>query len=209
MVLAGCAEGQRPAAGAASEGLAPAPPDVELRDAKSAMVAGHEVPLDGVTEGLSWPALDHVVHRGARAVVVISAPRDVPVATVLRAVWTLRDATVRLQTTDAAGAPRVLELRPKPDVPTETGCHLAVFVRPNGDLRVAAPGGPQEVSGHDAGSALARALAEERARCTIRYIAFGATDESSPWGAVFDLARTVDREKSAGDTRYVLAEPLR
>jgi len=208
IAVAGCGGAPAQVAGAGSPGIAPGAVDVDLRDAKSATVAGRVVPMDSVAEGLAWPALDRVVHRGPRAVVVIAATRDVPVSTVLHAVWTLRDATVRVQTSDASGATRVIELRPKPDVPNEAGCHLAVFVLPNGDLRVAAPGGPHTVSGRDAAGALARAIAEERAQCTIRYIAFGAEDDTAPWGTVFDLARAVDRDKSAGDARYVLGEPI-
>ncbi len=195
--------------GVITDSIAPAAADVELRDATSAIVAGRAVPMDGVAEGLMWPALANAVHRGPHAVVVIAVGRDVPVSLVLRAVWTLRDADVRLQTSDTTGATRVLDLRPKPEVPTESGCHLAVFVMPSGDLRVAAPGGPRTITGRDAPNALARALSDERAQCTIRYIAFGADDANATWGAVFDVARAVDREKSAGDARYVLGEAIR
>ena len=211
--LAACGGASPHAAGdvigsSGSGALAPASPDVELRDAKSAIVAGRPVPMDGVAEGLAWPALGSVVHRGAHAVVVMAVGRDVPVSTVLRAVWTLRDADVRVQTSDTAGATQVIDLRPKPDVPNESGCHLAVFAMPNGDLRVAAPGGPRTIPGPDAPSALARALSKERAECTIRYVAFGADDANATWGSVFDVARAVDRDKSAGDARYVLGEAI-
>jgi len=215
LVVAACGGSREHAAAAdavgSSEGteIAPASADVELRDGSSAIIAGRAVPMDGVTEGLAWPGLDAAVHRGPHAVVVLAVGRDVPVSTVLHAVWTLRDAEVRVQTPDAAGAVRVLDLRPKPEVPTEAGCHLAVFVLPNGDLRVAGPGGPRMITGRDASSSLARALSDERVQCTIRYIAFGADDAKAPWGSVFDLARAVDRDKAAGDARYVLGEPIR
>ena len=90
------------------------------RDGKSALVAGQSVPMDGVAEGLAWPALRAAVNRkpGDHAPLTIGIARDVPFATVMRAVWTLRDADIRLQTPDAAGATRVLDLRPKPDGPT-------------------------------------------------------------------------------------------
>jgi hypothetical protein len=81
-------------------------------------------------------------------------------------------------------------------------------VAANGDLRVAAPGGPRPIAGPDAADALARALAKERSACTIRYVGFGADAPEAPWATVFDVARAVDRDKAAGDARYVLAEPI-
>ncbi|HEY2509386.1 MAG TPA: hypothetical protein VGI39_00895 [Polyangiaceae bacterium] len=190
-------------------GLAPVAPQVELRDASSAVVGGKTVTMDGVAEGLAWPALRAALDRktGDRSPLTIAAPRDLPISTVLRAAWSLRDADVRLQTPDAAGVTHVLELRPKPDAPSP-GCHLAVFVAPNGDLRIAAPGGPRSVPGPDAASALARALVEERNRCAIRWVAFGAEKNDAAWGSVFDVAWAVDRGKSAGEARYVLGEPV-
>ncbi len=64
------------------------------------------------------------------------------------------------------------------------------------------------MTGPDAPSALARALAQERAHCTIRYVAFGADAADAPWSTVFDVAEAIDRDKSAGDARYVLGEPV-
>jgi hypothetical protein len=207
--LPGCLGAAAPVS-APSQELPVATPDVELRDAKTTLVGGRPVGLDGVAEGLVWPALAAAVNRprGNHAPLVIAVGRDVPLSLVLRAVWTLRDADVRVQTADARGEVRVLELRPRPDSTTETGCHLAVFVAGSGDLRVAAPGGPRPIAGPDAADALARALAKERTACTLRYVGFGADAPDAPWASVFDVARAVDRDKAAGDARYVLAEPI-
>jgi hypothetical protein len=214
-----------PAMSPASAPLAATPvaaPDIELRDAsgkggkgdKGAVVRGAAVPMDGIAEGLAWPALRAAVprkrgERGETAPITIAVGRSVPLATVLRAVWTLRDADLRLETPDESGTPRILELRPKPDaIATDAPCHLAIFAAPNGDLSVALPGGPRLVTGPAAADSVARALAAERARCPIRYVAFGAEDAGAPWSSVFDVARAIDRDKSAGDARYVLAEPV-
>jgi hypothetical protein len=194
-----------------------AAPDVELHDAAAAIVGAKPVPMDGVAEGLAWPALRAAVARkpGDHAPLSITVSRNVPMTTVMRAVWTLRDADIRLQTPDAEGTLRVLELRPKPDsapVASDAECHLAVFVAPSGDLRVATPGGPHlipnRVPGPSAASAFASALTSEGAHCAIRYVGFGAESGDAQWGSVFDVARAVDRDKSAGDARYVLAEPI-
>ncbi len=207
--LVACAGAGKPASGPSQE-LPPATPDVELRDAKTALVGGRPVALDGVAEGLVWPALASAVNRprGNHEPLAIAVGRDVPLSLVLRAVWTLRDADVRVQTPDARGEVRVLDLRPRPDAASETGCHLAVFVAANGDLRVAAPGGPRPIAGPGAADALAGALAKERTACTVRYVGFGADAPDAPWASVFDVARAVDRDKAAGDARYVLAEPI-
>jgi hypothetical protein len=190
-------------------------PDLELRDANGAVLAGKAIAMDGIAEGLAWPALRDAVARkpGDHAPLTIAVGRAVPLNLVLRAVWTLRDADVRLQTPDPAGVVHALDLRPKPDAPAagaeaESVCHLAVFVASDGALRVALPGGPRVVHPPDAASALGRAIASERAQCTLRYVAFGAEKGDVPWSAVFDVAETIDREKSAGDARYVLAEPI-
>ncbi len=216
--LLACGGPQVGASGAAATALALAPPDVELRDAvgsgvKEAVVGAKTIPMDGVAEGLAWPALRAAVTRkpGEHGPLTISIARSVPMSLVMRAVWTLRDADLRLQTPDAAGAVHALELRPKPDTatpPTDADCHLAVFVGQDGSLRVAAPGGPHAVAAPDASGALARALAVERTHCTIRYVAFGTDAPDAPWSTVFDVAETIDREKSAGDARYVLGEPV-
>ena len=104
---------------------------------------------------------------------------------------------------------RAIELRARRDgAPPSSGCHLAVFLRPDGALRVAAPGGPREVRGEHAAESLARSLADERAKCPIKYIAFGAESDAAPWGPVFDVVLAVDQQKSAGDARYVLGQAL-
>jgi hypothetical protein len=64
------------------------------------------------------------------------------------------------------------------------------------------------VSGDHPLEALAKALEVERASCPIRYVAFGAESDDSPWGPVFDVMLAVDRAKSAGDARYVLAQAM-
>ncbi len=205
----GTAAGPPPSTPAAP--VLPATVDVSIAASSppSAVVGGRAVPMDGLAEGLVWPALRAAVSRkpGDHAPLWIAVPRDTSFNTVLRAVWTLRDADLRIVTPDVAGGARVLVLRSKPDAPA-AGCHLAVFVSPAGDLRLAFPGGPRTIAGADAAGALARALAVERARCDIRYVAFGAERSDATWGAVFDVADTVDRDRSAGEARYVLAEPI-
>jgi hypothetical protein len=201
-----------------ASGAALPPADVELRTAQGAgaLVHGAVVPFDGVAEGLAWPALERATQGGAAGSprsITIAVERGVPVRVVLRAVWSLRDADIHLRTADAGGVDRTLDLRPKTHGAASTGCHLAVFVAANGDLRVAAPGGPRTIAGPGAADTLARALEDERSRCTLRYVAFGAEVDSPegpamPWGSVFDVARAVDRNKSAGDARYVLGEPV-
>jgi hypothetical protein len=200
-----------PATGGGSAQIAK--PEVELRDPGTkggAMVGTQSVPMDGVAEGLAWPALRAAMNRkpGDHSPLTIAVAREVPLSTVLRAVWTLRDAELRLLTPDAAGTLHVLPLHPRPET-SSAGCHLAVFVAANGDLRVAYPGGPRSIAGPDAAGALAQALAVERTRCAIRYVAFGAESVDAAWSSVFDVAQIVDRDKAAGDARYVLGEPVR
>jgi hypothetical protein len=215
LAVPACAGAAPPTSSAPSAPAAPAPEAIPPASAaaelseKGALVSGKLIPLDGVAEGLAWPALRDALHRrpGDHSPLVLAAPRATPLATVLRAVWTLRDANIRLQTPDVAGVTHVIELRPKPDAPS-AGCHLAVFVAPNGDLRVAAPGGPRTIPGPDAAEALARALVEERKDCALRYVAFGAENAEAAWSAVFDVAWTVERGKAAGDARYSLGEPV-
>jgi hypothetical protein len=168
------------------------------------------VPFDGIAEGLAWPALDKALGpRPAGAVVTIQMARGVPVDDLLRAAWTLRTSDVHLQSADASGTMRAVELRAKREgAPLAVGCHLAVFVRTDGSLRVAAPGGPREVRGDDPPAILARSVEEERGRCALAYVAFGAESGSSPWGPVFDVLLAVDRGKSAGDARYVLGQAM-
>jgi hypothetical protein len=185
-------------------------PDVDLEDPHVALVAGRRVPFDGLAEGLEWPALARAVGaRKAGDVVTIQAAREVPVQDVLRAAWTARVADVHLQSKDASGVMRAVELRARRDgAPPAAGCHLAVFLREDGSLRVAAPGGPREIAGDRPAEALARSLEDERSRCPIKYVAIGAESDAAAWGPVFDVLVTVDRGRSAGDARYVLGQAM-
>jgi hypothetical protein len=187
-----------------------AQPDVELRDPQVALVRGQSVPFDGVEEGLVWPSLAKAVGpRHAGEVVTIQVARGVPVQDLARAAWTVRQADVRIQSADATGVLHAVELRARrDDAPPVSGCHLAVFLRADGSLRIAAPGGPRDVGGDTPAASLARSLADERASCPIKYVAFGAESDRAPWGPVFDVMLAVDRDKSAGDARYVLGQAM-
>jgi hypothetical protein len=185
-------------------------PDVELRDPRVAIVHGQPVPFDGLEEGLTWPALAKALGpRKAGDVVTLQVARRVPMEDLLRAAWAVHAADVHVQSLDASGAMRAVELRAKRDgAPASPGCHLAVFLRPDGSLRVAAPGGPRDVGGEHAAESLARSLAEERAKCPVKYVAFGSESDAAPWGPVFDVVLAVDQAKSAGDARYVLGQAM-
>jgi hypothetical protein len=187
-----------------------ASPDIELIDRDRARAGGQIVAFDGVAEGLAWPSLAKALQgRSHGAAVHVQAGRVVRVLDVMRAVWTVRGSEVVVQTQDAAARLRAVSLGVAPAAPAPgVGCHLAVFLRPDGSLRVAAPGGPREVTGEHAAEALARALGAERASCPIRYVAFGAESDDSAWGPVFDVMLEVDRARSAGDARYVLAQAM-
>ena len=185
-------------------------PDIELRDPHVAVVHGQSVPFDGIEEGLTWPALAKALGpRKAGDVVTLQVARTVPMQDLLRAAWAVHSVDVHLQSLDASGAMHAVELRARRDgAPTASGCHLAVFLRANGALRVAAPGGPREIGGDHAAVSLARSLAEERTKCPLKYVAFGAESDASPWGPVFDVVVAVDEAKSAGDARYVLGQAM-
>jgi hypothetical protein len=189
--------------------VAPAP-DIEIRERGAAVVRGVRVSFDGIAEGLAWPSLEKAL--GPRApgdVVTVQIAREVPVDALLRAAWTVRVADVHVQSPDSSGVLRAVELRAKrADAPKNGGCHLAVFVRADGSLRIAAPGGPRDIRGEDPPAILARSLDEERARCPLAYVAFGAESDAAPWGTVFDLLVAVDRAKSAGEARYVLGQAM-
>ena len=193
-------------------GIAPvAQPDVDLREPGAAIVHGStRVTFDGIAEGLAWPALDKAMGpRKAGDVLTVQVARALPTIELLRAAWTLRQADLRVQSQDAGGAMHVVSFGARRDTPAPSaGCHLAVFLRPDGTLRVASPGGPVVLSGDDPPASLARSLEEARRTCSIRYVAFGAETDSSPWGAVFDVVLAVDRTKSAGDARYVLGQAM-
>jgi hypothetical protein len=185
-------------------------PDVELRDPRVAIVHGQSVPFDGVAEGLTWPALLKALGpRKAGDVVTLQVSRTVPIEDLLRAAWAVHVADVHVQSLDPSGAMHAVELRARRDgAPAASGCHLAVFLQADGTLRVAAPGGAREVGGDHPAATLARSLADERARCPLKYVAFGAASDASPWGPVFDVMVAIDREKSAGDARYVLGQAM-
>jgi hypothetical protein len=215
LAIAGCGGARANVAVSGNEGAASASPAAlsrptfELVDRATAVVHGQRVTFDGVSEGLAWPSLLKALGRGEddRAPLTILVRRDVPMESVLRTVWTLRAADVRLQTADALGVVREIELRTKP-AQASPGCHLAVFVQPDQSLRIAAPGGPREIHGDAPNEQLARALDVEHRQCPLRYVAFGAQTSDAPWGSVFDVASSVDLAKSAGEARYVLGEPV-
>jgi hypothetical protein len=184
--------------------------DVELRDPRVAIVHGQSVPFDGIEEGLTWPALEKALGpRRPGDVVTLQVGRAVPIQDLLRAAWAVHTADAHVQSLDASGVMRAVELRARREgAPPASGCHLAVFLQTNGTLRVAAPGGPREIGGEHPAASLARSLADERAKCPLKYVAFGAESDSSPWGPVFDVVVAVDQEKSAGDARYVLGQAM-
>jgi len=195
---------------AASSPEALAAPQIELGAPEHATAFGEALIFDGVAEGLYWPSLAHAFatkHQGAQgaARVVLAAPRDARVLDVLRAVWTLREADVEVQTLGPGNEVRPLVLAKRPaaraDGPT---CHAAVFVGPESRLRVALPGG--SVAVHDAPELVASLAAGARS-CTIRWIGVGAESANDAWGGVFDIAYTVQASQVAGKARVVLAEP--
>jgi hypothetical protein len=192
--------------------LAPtAQPDVDLREPGAAIVRGStRVAFDGIAEGLAWPALDKAMGpRKLGDVLTVQVARALPTIELLRAAWTLRQADLRVQSQDATGDTHVVLLGARRDgAAPSAGCHLAVFLGPDGSLRVASPGGPVVVAGVDPAASLARSLEEARRTCPIRYVAFGAEADAAPWGPVFDVIRAVDRAKSAGDARYVLGQAM-
>lgn len=199
-----------------SEELAPAAqPDVDLSEPGAAVLHGStRVAFDGIAEGLAWPALAKAIGpQKSGDVLTVHVARSLPTIELLRAAWTLRQADLRVQSQDANGALRVVLLGARRDTAAAPpaagpGCHLAVFLRADGSLRVASPGGPVVLTGEDAPATLARSLEQSRRGCAIRYVAFGAESDASPWGPVFDVIVAVDRDKSAGDARYVLGQAM-
>jgi hypothetical protein len=187
-----------------------AKPDVELREPHAAVVGGQRFAFDGIEEGLAWPALAKALGpRKAGDVVSIQSVRSVPIQDVLRVAWTERVADLHVQSPDSAGVLHAVVLRARREgVPAVAGCHLAVFLRPDGSLRVAAPGGHRELGGEQPAELLARSLEAEGAKCPIKYVAFGAESDATPWGGVFDVLLAVDRDHAAGDARYVLGQAL-
>jgi hypothetical protein len=220
--LAGCGAHPAPPAQSAPVGVetpqAPAvelqpaaQPDVDLREPGAAIVHGStRVAFDGIAEGLAWPGLAKAMGpRKSGDVLTVQVARSLPTIELLRAAWTLRQADLRVQSQDASGNTHVVLFGARRDgAPPSAGCHLAVFLRPDGSLRVASPGGPVVLSGDDPPGSLARSLEEARRTCAIRYVAFGAESDAAPWGPVFDVIRAVDQAKSAGDARYVLGQAM-
>jgi hypothetical protein len=219
MLLAGCAGAAQvgptappaattsapPAAAAAPEALAA--PQIELGAPNHATAFGEALLFDGVAEGLYWPGIAHAFatkgHGAAR--VVLAAPRDARVLDVLRAVWTLREADVEVQTLGPGNEVRPLVLAKRPAARAEgPTCHAAVFVGPESQLRVALPGG--SVSVHDAAELVASLAAGSRS-CAVRWVGVGAESPAEAWGGVFDVAYTVQASQAAGKARVVLGEP--
>jgi hypothetical protein len=177
---------------------------VELAEPHAAVVHGTRLVFDGEPRTMAWPALDQALAQASSSgTLTIQVDRSVPMDDILRVAFALRRGDVRLQSKDATGVLRAVEVRAKREA-RQWGCHAAVFVRVDGSLRVASPGGGAIVSGDDATLSLVRSLEHERAQCPIKYVAFGAESDQAPWGPVFDVLVAVDRAKSAGDARYVL-----
>lgn len=182
--------------------------------ATNAIAFGERIEFDGIDEGLVWPKLAKAFeHAGggasAAGAVVIQLERDVPIQTLLRAVFTMQARNLRVQSRDESGALHVVELNAKPAVaPAGRPCHLAVFLKPDGSIRVAAPGGSRDITAPKAADQLAQALQAEMPTCGIKYVAFGAESNDVPFGPVFDVMIAVDRVKAAGDARYVLGEAI-
>lgn len=187
-----------------------AKPDVDLEAPGVASVRGAPVAFDGVEEGLAWPALDRAVGpRKTGDVLTVQVARGLPVVQLLRAAWTLRQADLRIQAQDATGVMKAVDVKAHRDgAAPQTGCHLAVFLQPDGTLRIAAPGGASTITGDDATATLARSLEAAAAQCPVKYVAFGAESDGAPFGPVFDVMLAVDANKSAGDARYVLGQAL-
>jgi hypothetical protein len=124
-----------------------------------------------------------------------------------RAAFALDQGDLRVQSKDVAGVLRAIEFGARRT--GREGCHAAVFVRLDGTIRVASPGGGAVIAGDDATEALVKALAREEARCPMKYLAFGAESDQAPWGPVFDVIVAVDRGRPTADVRYTLASAER
>jgi hypothetical protein len=206
------AQGGSIAQGAAVPVAAPAalaPAFVELGAPNHAVAGGAAIEFDGAAAGLAWPSLAHAfatrAKPGDRERVVIAAPRTARVLDVLRAAWTLRDADVEVQTFGPGDEVRALVLVKRPAAPAEAPtCHAAVFVSPEGRLRVAQPGGSVPVK--DAAE-LVHSIAMNARSCDLRWIAFGGETATMAWGWVFDVASAVELSRAAPRARFVLGEP--
>jgi hypothetical protein len=175
-------------------------------------VHGTTLPFDGLEEALAWPALDKALPpRRTGDVLTVQVARRAPTIDLLRAAWTLRQADLRVQSLDENGVMRVVELKARREGPPAPGCHLAAFLRPDGSLRVASPGGPIVIAGETPAAILAQSLSDERQKpggCTFKYVAFGAESDTAPWGPLFDVILAVDAAKAAGDARFVLGQAM-
>jgi len=185
-----------------------AAPAIELAAPDHATAFGAPVAFDGVPEGLYWPALARAftANRGRADRAVLSAARNTRVLDVLRAVWTLREVDVEVQTLGPGNElhPLVLAKRPAqpPDGPT---CHAAVFVSPEGKLRVAVPSGSVGVKDVPE---LVASIAQGVRGCQVRWLAFGGETQAMGWGWVFDVAYSVQASRVAPSSRFVLAEAM-
>ncbi len=189
----------------ASEVLAT--PLIEIGAPDRATAFGDAIVFDGAAEGLGWPSLSRAVKANAKNAtrVVVAAPRNARVLDVLRAAWTLHDMDVEVQTLGPGNEVRSLVLAKRPAVrPDGPTCHAAVFVSPEGKLRVALPGGSVTVRDTDE---LLASFAHGARTCAIRWLAFGAETNDMAWGWVFDAAAQTSRAAPAA--RIVLGEPLR
>jgi hypothetical protein len=185
-------------------------PDVEVKQPDAATVSGGNVPFDGgPKDELAWPALKKVLERppGDATPVTIQVLRTIPVLTVLRAVGAARGRDVRLQSLDGAGMMRVVELKASGTAtPQAKSCHLAAMLQRDGSIHLWTPAGARSLTGENPTQSLTHLLELERAHCPLRYVAFGSP-EDAPFGPLFDVIAEVDRTKSAGDARYVMAAP--
>jgi hypothetical protein len=202
------AQGSAPAAPPAAPAAPLAAPFVEIGAPNHARVGGEDVAYDGSGPGLDWPALARAYAAKGKAHerVVIAAPRNARVVDVLRAVSTLSEVDVEVQTLGPGNEvrPLLLAKRPakRPEGPT---CHAAFFVSPEGRIRAAVPDGPAQVK--DA-STLASSIAHGAATCKVRWLAFGAESNDMAWGWVFDVAAQVDLSHAAPGARFVLGERM-
>jgi hypothetical protein len=192
--------------------LAPAAPTVDLVDPQVALVRGGRVGFDGLAEGLAWPALHKALAADSSAPArpwVLQATREVPIQTVLRAAWVMREGDVQLQAQDDKGAMRAVRLRAKGVGSAAEGarsaCHVAVFVRPDGSVHLASRAGPRDMTV----DALLATLRAENETCPLRFVGFGAESRDMAWGKIFDVILAVDRAGAAGEARYVLGEAIR
>jgi hypothetical protein len=207
------------ALGCGAQGTSPAqapspvvsgPVDVELGTPNSAQVHGQRIAFDGEPDGLAWPNLDRALARkpGDAGSLTLAVARDAKMRDVLRAAWTLRNADLRLQTSDASGKARALVFRARSATPA-AGCHVALFVGDEGRVRLASAAGAETANEPNATAHIVQSVDGIRTHCPIRYVAFGAESSDASWGMVFDLAVALDDAKAAGSARYVLGEPLR